>query len=121
MHERIRDLRESNNYRQIDVAKKLNMSQQQYQKYEGGNVTPSINILVAIAELYDISVDYLLGRTNYKKVVSTEIMSKNNFKLQEYFYRLSNEDQDIILGKMVELYRESGKSSKNLPPKQDIG
>lgn len=115
MHKRIRDLRENNNYRQIDVAEKLNMSQQQYQKYESGIVTPSINILLSIADLYDVSIDYLLGRTDYKKVVQLEIMNAKNSKLTNYYNRLSVEDQDFIMGKMVELYREreSGKKPNN--------
>ncbi len=106
MHERIRDLRESNNYRQIDVAKKLNMSQQQYQKYESGNVTPSITILVAIADLYSVSIDYLLGRTNYMHLVTPEMMASKNKRLNDYFNRLSIEDQDYVLGKMIELYKD---------------
>lgn len=120
MHKRIRDLREANNYRQIDIAEKLNMSQQQYQKYESGIVTPSINILVSIADLYNVSVDFLLGRTNYKKVVQAEIMSTKNSKLTEYYNRLSLEDQDYIMGKMVELHREH-ETKKKRNSKRNIG
>jgi len=120
MHNRIRNLRETNNYRQIDVAEKLNMSQQQYQKYESGVVTPSINILVSIADLYDVSIDYLLGRTNYKKVVQIEVMNAKNSRLTDYYNRLSVEDQDYIMGKMVELYREKD-SAKNPNNKKIIG
>ena len=84
MHKRIRDLREANNYRQIDIAEKLNMSQQQYQKYESGIVTPSINILVSIADLYNVSVDFLLGRTNYKKVVQSMYIAESIMKHMYY-------------------------------------
>ncbi|MCM1497449.1 MAG: helix-turn-helix transcriptional regulator [Clostridium sp.] len=120
MHKRIRDLRESNNYRQIDIAEKLNMSQQQYQKYESGIVTPSINILVSIADLYDVSVDYLLGRTNYKRVVQLEVMNAKNSRLTEYYNRLSLEDQDFIMGKMIELHREN-ESRKKENSRKNIG
>ncbi len=120
MHKRIRDLRESNNYRQIDIAKKLNMSQQQYQKYESGIVTPSVNILVSMADLYDVSVDFLLGRTNYKKVVQPEMINTKNGRLTEYYNRLSIEDQDFIIGKMVELHREN-ESRKKISSRKNIG
>lgn len=120
MLKRIRDLREDSDLTQKEVGKQLNMSQSQYQKYESGLVTPPISILMAIAEFYDVSLDYLLGRTNYKKVVQAETMSLKNNRLTEYFNRLSLEDQDFIMGKMVELYREkeSGKKPNN---KKNIG
>lgn len=112
MIKRIRDLREDADLTQKEVGIKLNMSQSQYQKYESGFVTPSINVLLSIAELYDVSLDYLLNRTNYKKVVQAETMRSKNNRLISYYNRLSLEDQDYIMGKMVELYKEKDTSKK---------
>ena len=67
MYQRIRDLREDNDMNQTKVAEYLGMSQTGYSKYEtGGNDIPT-QILIKLADLYDVSVDYLLGRTNIKK------------------------------------------------------
>lgn len=67
---------------------------------------------MAIADLYNVSVNYLLGRTNYKKVVQPDIMSSKNSRLTDYYNRLSLENQDYIMGKMVELYREQNTRKK---------
>lgn len=63
-YQRIRDLREDRDLTQTEIAKILGMSQTGYSKYETGeNDIPSI-ILIKLARLYNISIDYLLGETN---------------------------------------------------------
>lgn len=64
--ERIKDLREENFWTQKYVASCLNISQRAYSYYEGGKRTIPIDLLCAIAELYDVSTDYLLGRTTIR-------------------------------------------------------
>ncbi len=54
--------REKNNYSQEELANKINITQQAYSNYENGNRLPSIEILIKIADLYDISLDILTGR-----------------------------------------------------------
>lgn len=68
MYNRIRDLREDQDLNQTQVAKMLGMSQTGYSKYETGeNDIPTI-ILIKLADFYDVSVDYLLNRTDNKKM-----------------------------------------------------
>lgn len=112
---RLRDLREDNDYTQADIAKILNITRPQYNLYELGDRKIPIDKLLILADFYNVSLDYILGRTNYKKVVQAEIMSAKNGRLTEYYSRLSLEDQDFIMGKMVELHREreSGKNPNN--------
>lgn len=64
MYQRIRDLREDNDMNQTKVAEYLGMSQTGYSKYETGDNDIPTQILIKLADLYDVSVDYLLGRTN---------------------------------------------------------
>lgn len=64
MFERIRNLREDHDMNQTQVAKILGMSQTGYSKYETGENDISTAILIKLADLYDVSVDYLLGRTD---------------------------------------------------------
>ena len=67
MYQRLRDLREDNDLTQTDVAKILGMSQTGYSKYETGeNDIPTI-ISIKLADYYNTSTDYLLGRTNNPK------------------------------------------------------
>lgn len=66
-YQRIRDLREDHELNQTQFAKILGMSQTGYSKYETGENDIPTEILLKMADYYDTSVDYLLGRTNTKK------------------------------------------------------
>ena len=67
MYKRIRDLREDHDSTQTQIAQILDMSQTGYSKYETGENDIPTAILIQLAEYYQTSVDYLLGRTNNKK------------------------------------------------------
>lgn len=61
MYPRIRDLREDADMSQKKVAGYLGMSQTGYSKYETGENDIPTAVLIKLAKLYDVSVDYLLG------------------------------------------------------------
>lgn len=63
---RIRELREDNDLKQVDLAKLLNISQAAYSKYELGQRSIPIEVLVTLANFYHTSVDYLIGKSNKK-------------------------------------------------------
>ena len=64
VYHRIRDLRTDHDLSQKQVAEYLGMSQTGYSKYEvGTNDIPS-QILIRLAQFYNVSVDYLLGETD---------------------------------------------------------
>jgi len=60
----IRSLREDNDYRQRELAALLNVSQNTYSQYENGVIELTAETLLRLADFYDVSVDYLLGRTD---------------------------------------------------------
>ncbi len=64
MELRIRNLREDRDLKQKDLAKLLNCTQQTYSRYETGENTIDIRSLIKLADFYDTSIDYLVGRTN---------------------------------------------------------
>jgi len=68
MYIRIKNLREDHDYKQEYVASLLNISQRAYSHYENGTRGMPISILIEIANIYDVSVDYLLNRTNNPKI-----------------------------------------------------
>lgn len=61
---RIRDLREDRDWNQTKVAEYLGVRQTTYSKYELGKVPLPVDLLIKLADLYGVSVDYLLGRTD---------------------------------------------------------
>ncbi len=65
--ERLKEIREDKDLYQKDIAKVLNVSQQQYNKYELGINSIPIEKLYKLADLYETSIDYLVGRTNERK------------------------------------------------------
>lgn len=63
---RIRDLREDNDLTQQQVANYLNIRQNTYSQYETGSRQIPLGIIIALANLYKTSTDYLLGITDNK-------------------------------------------------------
>lgn len=66
MYQRIRDLREDSERNQTELAKLLGMSQTGYSKYETGENEIPVAILEKLADIYQTSTDYLLGRTDQR-------------------------------------------------------
>ena len=56
------ELRTANGYTQLDVAEKLKITYQSYQAYERGIAVPTLQNFIKLADLYDVSLDYLIGR-----------------------------------------------------------
>lgn len=69
MFERIRDLREDNDLKQKDPASYLSVDQSTYSDYENGRINVPVDMLIKIAEYYNVSLDYLVGRSNTKEFV----------------------------------------------------
>jgi len=67
VYKRIRDLREDKDLSQKDIANFLNCSQVCYSYYEIGKRDIPTDVLCRLADFYDTSTDYLLGRTSVKK------------------------------------------------------
>ena len=71
---RLKEVREDRDLKQIEVANYLGIKQQQYSEYEIGAVLISIEKLSKLADFYDTSVDYLIGRTDERKPYSESIL-----------------------------------------------
>ena len=65
---RIRNLREDMDITQTDMAKNLFISQHTYSYYESGGHDIPTEVLVRLADFYDVSVDYLLNRTDKREI-----------------------------------------------------
>ena len=63
-YRRIRELREDHDLTQRQVAAMLNMPQPQYFRYEQGYRDIPTDILIQLADYYNVSTDYILGRTD---------------------------------------------------------
>ena len=63
IYENIRNLREDHDKTQKELADYLNIKQTTYSKYELGKINIPVEVFIKLADFYNVSVDYLLGRT----------------------------------------------------------
>ena len=68
---RIKDLREDMNLRQIDVAEKTGIDQRTLSNYETGKTNPDSYAIIKLAEFYGVTCDYLLGVSNINQIGNT--------------------------------------------------
>ena len=66
--ERLKEIRISRNLTQKDVYLAIGMSALGYQRYEYGTREPAFQKLIALADYFDVSIDYLVGRSDNPKV-----------------------------------------------------
>ena len=63
LNEKIKELRISQGYSQVEFARRLGVTKQCVSNWENDNVVPSIEMLVKIADLFHVSTDYILARS----------------------------------------------------------
>lgn len=66
LENRLKILRKENKYTQEDVAKKLGLTKSAYGYYEQGKTVPDAHTISKLANIFDVSTDYILGLTDEK-------------------------------------------------------
>ena len=64
--QRLKDLKEDNDWTQGEVADYLSLKREQYRRYETGINEIKVSFLIKVCKLYNVSADYILGFTNTK-------------------------------------------------------
>ena len=64
LSDQFKNIRIELGFTQKQVADGLGISEQSYQRYEYGRVVPSALVLIALADFFDVSLDYLVGRSD---------------------------------------------------------
>ncbi len=88
-YQRLRDLKEDNDKTQKEIAEVIGVSINHYGKYERGETDLPFEKAIILAEYYNVSLDYLAGRTNIKNGLNAEI-SSDGFQIA-YKYELLSE------------------------------
>ncbi len=99
MLKNLKTLRKNKKISQQQLADVIGVSQQSINKYENHNVEPDISLLIAIAEYFDTSVDYLVGHTDInRKVENTRKFDLNDeeIMLVEDFRKLTKKQKSSI-------------------------
>lgn len=84
---RLRALRKGKNLTQTQVARRLSLSKTAISGYENNIKTPSVEVLIQLALLYDVSTDYLLGLEN-RRMLCTDGLTERQ---QEVLRTLAEE------------------------------
>lgn len=108
MLKNLKKLRQQKGISQQVLADFIMVSQQSVNKYENHNVEPDINTLIKIADYFDVSVDYLIGRTDIKHCAG--ILTHNDIntlesKMLSDFRGLNDIQKDCIL-KLINSYKD---------------
>lgn len=98
---RLRELRKNNKYSQEDIANKLNISTSAYGFYEQGKSVPNANTISFLADLYLVTTDYLLGRSNNPKLTQEDEIDVYN-KFEELKISLENTDDLMFCGEILD-------------------
>ncbi len=64
---RIKQLREENNWTQLELSQKMNCAMSSIAMYENNNRKPSLEVLIKLSEIFNCSIDYLLGKSDIRK------------------------------------------------------
>lgn len=70
--EQLRSLRKEHSWKQKDVADMLGIHVTTYTKYETGGSEPNHEMLLKLADIFSVSIDYLLGRTDQREKLPAE-------------------------------------------------
>lgn len=99
---RLRNLRLQNNMTQEDLSKRLNLSRATVGRYETNERFPDKNTLLQIADIFDVSTDYLLERTNNPNSYSNK--EKSLDKTNNPYYEIEEKIiQRLILEELINI------------------
>lgn len=109
--ERLKNLRKQAHLTQTDVAEKLGISQQAYASWERGIKKPTQDNLVKIAQILNVSIDYLVGN-------SDESVKEDELDNVELLFRMNSkglsEEEKVIFKKELIEFMEKRKKAFNV-------
>lgn len=107
MLKNLKKLRNENNVTQQQLADAISVSQQSINKYENHNIEPDISTLIQIADYFNVTVDYLIGRTGDVCADKSCGSSLSRTELQIINkIRLLNKKQRDVLVSLIDSYLE---------------
>lgn len=104
-YQRLRDLKEDMDLKQSNVAKIISVSENQYGRYERGENDIPLEKAIILADFYNVSIDYIAGRTNDKKGFNKSDLPPSEVDLIKKFRTLTEKQRGIIIGR-IEAFTE---------------
>lgn len=119
---RITELRKEKKMSQISLGMKLNVSQKMISAYENGKNEPSIDLLIRMADIFHVSIDYLVGYSENRypeyQIPGTSFSTPSRLDIHQLFGDLSERNkwiaQGVLLGLLASQQNESGHDDNNI-------
>lgn len=104
--DRLKELRKKSNLTQQELASKFYLNKSSISRYENGTQLPEHELLEKIADYFDVSIDYLLGRTNIIKPseLETTISNKNKETKQDN----KRDEAEMLARKFLNMLIDAG-------------
>jgi len=96
MPNRIKQLREENEMTQIRLSIELEVTQETVSGYEIGKYYPSVKSLLKMADLFNASIDYILGLSNIKKAASDEVLAQEEIRIIKQYRKLDKLQKEKV-------------------------
>lgn len=97
---RLRELRQKKRLSQQALADMLHVTQQSVYKYENGLAIPELDILIHMAEIFETSIDYLVGNTDvpfkYETYDADTSFTRSEMRVLNYYRHLSSNAKDFV-------------------------
>ncbi len=103
---RLKELRQNLHCTQEKIANDLNIARTTYRNYENGDREPSLDFLIKIADYFDISLDYLLGRQN-NNLLFIDSLSPAKKELISMIKGLNEDETFVAIGMIAKLANQS--------------
>ena len=100
---RIAELRKSKHLNQIGLAMKLNISQYLVSAYETGRHQPSVDILIQMSRVFNVSVDYIIGNSDVKRLAADDSRTDDEKELLEIYRNLDKDNRQRAVGMLMSL------------------
>lgn len=117
--QRIKDLREDNDYKQIDISNYLKCDKERYVKWENGVNAIPLEYLIKLSIFYDVSVSYILGLSNEKKTASIKFYDMKiigmNIAKQRNLHLELQKDLAILLNCSVDSISNYENAKNSIP------
>ncbi|WP_326910631.1 helix-turn-helix domain-containing protein [Sedimentibacter sp. MB31-C6] len=104
---RLKQLRLSNNLTLLQLGNNVGSTKATISNLENGNKKPSLELILTLAEYFNVSLDYLTGRSDSSNITTVNDDNKNltkkEIELLQYFKLLNKYEKNLIIGKMSEM------------------
>lgn len=97
MNNRIKQLREENNMTQIRLSIELEVSQETVSAYESGKHFPSVATLLKMANIFNTSIDYILGLSDIRYPHSSDKLSDEEQMILEKWKQLDERCKELLI------------------------